>query len=160
MSGKGLTRARLKRLLAYNPKTGKFRWRVDRPLGGHASGNSVCIEQKEFLAHHLAWFYMTGRWPKHQIDHRNMDRSDNRFSNLREATKAQNMRNRLEQKNNTSGMRGIYLQKNKRSVSYFTYIKVNRKRLSLGYFKTFEEAAAARLAAEAKYFMEFRPSTP
>ncbi len=47
-----------------------------------------------FYAHRLAWLYVTGEWPVGSLDHKNGDTADNRFSNLREATRSQNAINR------------------------------------------------------------------
>src|SRR5262249_21970202 len=78
-----LTRARLRELLHYNKKTGEFRWRertgngVRRDLSaGHLSGRGhlfISIDQRVYAAHQLAWFYVTGRWGKPEIDHRDGD---------------------------------------------------------------------------------------
>jgi len=46
------------------------------------------------LAHRLAWLYMAGAWPSGVIDHMNGDPSDNRWSNLRDVTQAENNANR------------------------------------------------------------------
>jgi hypothetical protein len=169
---KKLTPAEVKKLLSYDPHTGIFRWRVDR-LGGNASGNrgikagsvagylsdtghqKIGINRQEYLAHRLAFVLMTGRWPKNQVDHRNMKPADNRWSNLREATKAQNMRNRREQRNNTSGVRGVH--KLKANGRFYAYIKVDGCRLHLGGYTSLQEASAVRLSAEKKYFGEFAP---
>lgn len=51
---------------------------------------------------------MTGEWPERDIDHINRDGLDNRWSNLRLATKSQNMRNHGLFKTNTSGMTGVH----------------------------------------------------
>ena len=42
-----------------------------------------------------------------EVDHRNMDRLDNRKENLRVASRAENMRNKGMQVNNTSGFKGV-----------------------------------------------------
>jgi HNH endonuclease len=47
-----------------------------------------------YRAGRLAWLYMTGEWPKNQIDHINRDKADNRFCNLRDVTQTENMRNK------------------------------------------------------------------
>ena len=47
----------------------------------------------DYVAHRLAWLYMTGEWPRHEIDQINLDRSDNRFCNLRPANRSQNSAN-------------------------------------------------------------------
>lgn len=36
---------------------------------------------------------MTGEWPENDVDHKNRDRSDDRWANLREATRSQNKAN-------------------------------------------------------------------
>lgn len=47
-----------------------------------------------------------------------------------------------------SGITGVYIQKGK----YRAEITVDKKRIFLGSFETLKEAAAARHAAEVKYF--------
>src|SRR5665213_3102737 len=102
-----LTQARLKKLLHYDPLTGMFTWRIthgrhDRWKAGARAGNLhksdrrwlIRIEGIRYKAHRLAWLYMTGRWPRDQIDHKDTDSSNNVFTNLREATNAQNQQNR------------------------------------------------------------------
>jgi hypothetical protein len=98
----------LRRILAYDPDTGDFRWRLRsdrdhswnmRHVGGLAGSTLpigyryVNIRKKLLLAHRLAWLWMTGQWPVDQIDHINGDRVDNRWCNLRLATQKQNSAN-------------------------------------------------------------------
>ena len=54
---------------------------------------------------------MTGRWPENTIDHRDLDRSNNRWTNLREATYSQQRGNSLLQARSTSGVRGVTFDK-------------------------------------------------
>lgn len=53
-------------------------------------------------------------------------------------------------RNNKSGMKGVWY--NPVRNNWFAYISVHRRRHCLGVFKTFAEAADARLRAEERYF--------
>lgn len=76
-----------------------------------------------------------------EVDHINMDKSDNRRCNLRIASHAENQRNRSAHKNNTSGYKGVCLEK--RTGKYFAYINSNGCRYYLGRFANKELAAQA-----------------
>lgn len=68
----------------------------------------LCIEGVRYKAHRLAWLYMTGEDPGElEIDHWNGDITDNRFCNLRLATRPQNRQNRKRHKNSTTGHKGL-----------------------------------------------------
>lgn len=152
-----VTQERLKELLEYDPGTGVFTWRVDR---GSAKTNSVAgcgdgygylrirVDGRAYKAHRLAWLYVHGEFPPDQLDHVNRVRTDNRISNLRPATHAENKQNYSKRRNNTSGVTGVYWHK--RSGKWRTEIMLNRRIFCLGYYNTIEEAAAARAAAKAK----------
>lgn len=115
--GKLLTQERLKEKLRYDPESGQFYWlKTNRAYAwvGRRAGRAakdgyvkVSIDGTIYKAHRLAWFYMTGKWPREQIDHRDMDRSNNAWENLREATNRQNTFNRRSQSNNSSGLKGV-----------------------------------------------------
>lgn len=80
------------------------------------------------------------------VDHRNWDKSNNRKSNLRIATKSENNINIKRRINNTSGYTGVCLNKN--TGKYNARISKNGKRFHLGTFESFEEAVLARHKAE------------
>lgn len=85
------------------------------------------------------------------VDHINMDKLDNRMSNLRLCNNAQNMRNSSLRSNNTTGFKGIRQNWNK----WLARIKVNYQEKYLGSFNSKEEAALAYNKAAVKYFGEF-----
>jgi hypothetical protein len=105
------------------------------------------------LAHRVAWLYMTGEWPAGDIDHINNNRSDNRFSNLRPATRSLNIANSTKKKSNSSGFKGVSFSKANRK--WFAKITVNYRQQSLGYFNTPQEAHAAYVHAAREAFGEF-----
>ena len=160
-----LTQDLIRELLHYDPETGEFRWR--RASTGGRRGRSagaragyrlrtgywfVGLNRRRYLAHRLAWLYMTGEWPPEEIDHVNGDRADNRWANLRLASKSQNMANAPAKKSNKLGMRGVFKTRNGR---YQAQITVNRQVKHLGTFNTPEEARAAYLKASRQGHGEF-----
>ena len=78
-------------------------------------------------------------------DHINGNGLDNRRSNLREATPAQNGQNRRRGLDNRSGFKGVSW--NARDRKWQAHIRVNGPQRSLGYYETAEEAAQAYDAA-------------
>lgn len=158
-----LTRARLGELFSYDPDTGIFARLADVRGGGRAgdvAGNDdgagylrIGIDGREYRCHVLAWLYMTGAMPLHLVDHKNQNRSDNRWRNLRAATKQQNLCNVKRNAANTSGYRGVYWDKQK--GVWVAQIRVNYKNKRVGSFRDLIEAARARDAAAIRYHGEF-----
>ncbi len=160
-----LTQQSLRELLDYDPKTGVFRWRNDSPkrmgpkryAGQVATSFNGCnyaqlyIDGEKFIASRLAWLYMTGQWPEHQIDHINQNRMDDRWENLRAADRAQNCANRTLPSNNTSGHRGVHFQQG-RWLARITHRKVV---YNLGLFANKEDAIKAREEAAIRLHGEF-----
>lgn len=160
IKGQRMTLDRLKELVHYEPETGHFTWRIsssvarpgERAGGGHGLGyRAMGLDYKKYLEHVLAWFYMTGEWPSSEIDHINGDKADNRWTNLRLATRSQNNHNRHLTRRNKSGVHGVHKHGNKfRARLYVSGVHVD-----LGVFDTLAEARAARIAAEKVHLGEF-----
>lgn len=99
----------------------------------------VCRGGNRVLEHRLAWRLMTGKWPTNEIDHRNGDKTDNRWVNLREATAAQNHQNVRD----VSTHRGAYWDKtNKR---YVVSVQADGKRFKEYASSHFSAVVASRL---------------
>jgi len=158
-----ISREHLLEIFKYDPDTGVFT-RVKRtgsrstalPVGWVDNTNGyphVQINGKKYAQHRVAFLYMTGRWPANQIDHRDGDRTNNRWDNLREATNSQNSANRSVQSNNTFGRKGVYWHKGARK--WTASVCLNKKSIYLGLFATESEAAAAYEAKARELFGEF-----
>jgi HNH endonuclease len=106
----------------------------------------IRVDYQNYRGHRLAWFYITGEWPD-QIDHIDMDKANNRWANLREATKSQNQANTGMSKSNTSGLKGVHLVKSK--GRYQASIKVDGRQTFLGYYQSPHVAHIAAIAARA-----------
>lgn len=113
----------------------------------------VCVKYKKYLVHCLIWLLVTGKWPKNELDHRDTNPANNRWVNLREATKSQNMMNRGAQSNNRIGLKGVSWHATMKK--YRARIFVGGKEIPLGYFGTPKEAHAAYIEAAKQYYGEF-----
>jgi hypothetical protein len=158
MAVKDITPERLRRLLDYDPATGLFRWRVTvnrSAVAGSVAGTpggegrvytNIQIDGTKVAAHRLAFLYMTGAWPDAEVDHINGEGHDNRWENLRCATRAQNQQNmRKARSNNAGGVIGI----RKRGKRWTASITADGKRsIHLGTFDDAESAHQAYLVAK------------
>lgn len=161
-----LTHERLRRLLRYDPETGKLFWLVSsarRIKVGDEAGSrdargrtQIKIEGRVYKAHRVIWFWMTGAWPcTFEIDHKNTDFADNRWINLRLATRVQNAANRRACANSKSGLKGVSVERRNRLRPWRSSIYRDGKNIFLGCFATKEEAHAAYAAAAFKHSGEF-----
>lgn len=117
---------------------------------------SIFIDGMGHSAHRLAHLYMTGEWPIDVIDHINRVTGDNRWENLRSATRSQNLGNRRLNVNSRGGLKGVTpLGSGRNAKWYQSRIQVGGKRIRIGIFTTPEEAHAAYVDAAKKYFGEF-----
>ena len=147
---------RLHEVLVYDPLTGSITWKVtlsNRGLAGKEAGQihnvynyrMIRVDKRMHRAHRVAWALYYGVWPKQTLDHINGIRTDNRLSNLREATMAEQAQNR--KRHPRDGLPGAHLNNGR----WVAHIQVNRKQMHLGSFATAEEAHACYLKAKAKY---------
>ncbi len=144
----------LRTFVHYDPDTGVFTRRKKwgpKPAGSVIGGLSpqgywqIGINGKTYPAHRLAWLYVTDVWPDGDIDHINQNRADNRFCNLRVATRSENLQNARLRKNNQSGVTGVSWHAKKQR--WRAHIMILGRRLFLGQFKSKEEAVSARKKA-------------
>lgn len=152
-----ITQERLKELLHYDPETGVFTWRIrtsNRVKVGDVAGSAAAYGYLEIgidgvtaKSHRLAFLYMTGEWPEHDVDHINGIRTDNRWANLRTATRSQNLQNlRAAKSNSKTGLLGV----SPYNGTFRASIKHNGKQITLGRFSCPHAAHAAYLKAKAE----------
>ncbi len=141
---KKLTHERLKVILDYDPSTGIFTWKKSGRIASRNTGDlcvRIGIDGRRYKLHRLAWFYVTGDWPEHYIDHIDGDVTNNRFSNLREATPSQNQHNRNAKGYCFDKSRGKWMAK----------LRTNYRQIFLGRFSTPQEARKAYIEGCRKY---------
>ena len=151
-----------KKLFEYNPETGVLTWRAGTRKGqragydrnnGHGYTYRVVryreghSDKKRWYEHRVVWTLVNGPIPEgYVIDHIDGDPSNNKIENLRCVTTSVNGTNTRIRVNNTSGVTGVSWQS--RAGKWRAQIHKEKKPLHLGVYKTFEEAIAARRAAE------------
>ena len=162
-----LTQERALQAFDYNPVTGKLFWKVftsRRVKVGQEAGSlntsgaakgyiSVRIDTKLYLAHRVIWLMVHGEWPEQDTDHLDLNRSNNKLSNLRTASRAQNMWNRPKLSGNTSGVKGVF--RSKTTGNFIASTRCNGKKIHIGVYKTIEEAHKAWIAAVTTYHGSF-----
>ena len=146
---------RLREAMLYDPQTGSIvrgsdskrgRWKAGSPMGTLSKGYLyINLDRVIYGAHRMIWKYMTGEDPSGDIDHINGNPSDNRWCNLRVATRGQNTLNRTALKNNKLGAKGVHQIKT--SGRFRARVGIGYKSIDLGVFGTLEEAKAAYDAA-------------
>lgn len=160
-----LTQARLKELIQYNPDTGEFyrkfkdpkRNKIINSITAYNYGKKYyrfMLDTRLYLAHRLAFLYMTGSFPRHDVDHINGNGLDNRWTNIRAVTRLENSQNRKLNSNTTSGFCGVSWNKSK--SKWMVQISSNGTKHYLGYYQTLLDAVAARINASIKY--NFHPN--
>lgn len=150
-----LTSDRLLEVLAYDRGTGLFTCRQQRGTkragdvaGGLDASGYVCIEidHRRYLAHRLAFLAVTGDWPKLRVDHIDGDRSNNRWSNLRDASVMTNQQNlRRAMSSSSTGLLGAHAAPGGR---FRSSIRIAGKLQHIGTFDTAEAAHDAYVVAK------------
>lgn len=149
----------LKEILSYCPDTGVFTWLANRGFNktsGKRAG-SLCktsgyrrikIKGKTIYEHRLACIYMTGDTSFKDVDHINLDKSDNKWSNIRKVTRSQNCMNKDVGAYSTTGVKGVTWRKDLNK--YLAKITLSGKVSYLGVFSEIEDARNAYNVAMAK----------
>ena len=146
---------RIRELLSYDEQTGVLTWRIATANSfkvgdeaGHLTRNGyirVRILGRDIMAHRLAWFLATGAWPENEIDHIDGVRSNNRFENLRPATRNLNQQNiRRAKAGNRLGLLGV----SRNGSGFQARIRADGSSRCLGTFPTPELAHDAYLRAK------------
>lgn len=165
---KNLTAKFVREKFTYDPEEGLLRWR--NPSGRHgripagsvagtiteAEGyRSVTIGGRQYRASRLIWVYVTGKWPKVQIDHEDTDTGNDRWNNLRLATGSQNKANSRKYRNKSSLLKGVQAVQKRRSIRFRAVATKDGVREHLGYFDTEQEAHVAYLKRAEELHGEF-----
>ena len=158
--------AELRRRFDYDEATGRLIYkippgknhpqRVGKPAGTkHSEGGwVVTVNYGHYLNCRLVWMHVYGEDPGElEVDHKDGDRSNDRLSNLRLATRAQQQWNVPKSSRNKSGYKGVIFYA--RTGRWRAYINEAGKSKHLGYFSTKEEAAAVYQQAAKNLHREF-----
>lgn len=115
---------------------------------------AIMYKGVKYYNHRIIYFLKTGQDPENfTIDHINRDTTNNNVSNIRLATKKQQLGNTKINKKNKSGYKGVSL--NAKSNKWYAFIRVERKSIFLGSYNNKEDAAIAYNRAAVQYFGEF-----
>ena len=143
------------KLIAYNIITGVFKWKVNKSnkkagsIAGRVKKDSgyryITINKQECAAHRIAWLLVTKKDPyPYEIDHKDRNKGNNAFHNLRQATIQQNSSNRKIGSNNTSGHKSITFQSHQTTNPWVVCIHQQNRSHYVGSFPTLEMALEAR----------------
>lgn len=154
----------LREYFFYESKTGELRWKKSKPPRGYEGDLAGCYSPDGYfrvrfagnlyLNHRLIWFLKTGEDPgDREVDHINLNRSDNRWTNLRLASPSSNMHNMRLLKRNKSGAKGVCWCKTMNK--WRAYATVNYKQYRFGYFSTIKEAEAAAVEGRKALHKQF-----
>lgn len=146
-----------RQLLNYDSTTGIFTWRVktgQRGQVGAVAGSKhkdgylqIQIGGRKYLSHRLAWLHVKGEWPVYLLDHRDGNRKNNIFTNLRHADRSINSQNqRRARADNKTGLLGA----TRNGKGWKAVINLKGVRYYLGTFSSPEKAHEVYLAAKRK----------
>lgn len=164
-SNERLTAGQLRALLKYFPDTGEWTWLVAvarRVKVGDTAGwrradgrRKISIDSKTYYGSRLAWLYMTGQWPDGEVDHDDLNKANDRWSNLRKATHAQNQTNSRPRRHNKAGLKGVAINSKGHRLPFYAQISVNGKVRRIGSFATAQAAHEAYCAEARSIHPEF-----
>lgn len=139
------------------PKQGR---KLDKPAGtvNIYGYTNIRVNGKLYPAHRLAWFYMTGTWPRAYIDHKDGEPRNNKWNNLREATAHQNAANKRRKRGSASGVKGVIY--NRFLDTWDVHISCKGRVYSYGPYYSVTSAWRAHAKYSQILFGEFSRSDP
>lgn len=151
----GITQGELRELFHYDLENGCLIWKVARSprikIGtpaGYVSPygyTQIRLNGKLWMSHRLIWMYMTGSFPLNDIDHIDGDRSNNKWGNLRDVTREENMQNRKgPDEDSLTGVLGVCFDR--QSGKYRAQRTIYKRKVLNKLFNTIEEAKEAYLS--------------
>lgn len=157
-----MTQDEVRELFDYDADSGELLWRAPHRYAGRVAGTpndkgrlTVWVRAvgsyKQHYVHRLIWLWVYGVWPS-QMDHINLNRTDNRLANLRECTPSQSGANRRGWAK--SGYKGV----RKNGQKWAAYVRRDGAKRYLGTYPTPEEAHAAFLEAAVSIHGEYARS--
>ena len=130
----------------------KYKWHVKKD--GYMYRNASTEELKRGMPRSIAMHRQLMGFPKGKtIDHINHNKLDNRLSNLRVASYADNQANSRKLKRTSSKYKGV--RYHRRDNVWHAYITIKGKQKHLGTFKSEKDAAQAYNNAAKRFFGEF-----
>lgn len=114
----------------------------------------IGIDGRVYKEHQLAWVIMTGEKAP-QVDHKDRDKGNNKWANLRKADTSKNKANNTGYKRTQDLPKGVYHQRGSSVNKFVAMIRVKGKGIYLGVHPTAEAAHKAYQEAAKKYFGEF-----
>jgi hypothetical protein len=144
--------SRAKEIFHYDLETGFLTWKEvskykrrikigDRAGYSHHKGYRwISVDGKEYQEHRFIWFWMTGNNAPKQLDHKDGNRNNNKWDNIRLATDTQNQANKRRGKPNKNGYKGVAIKRFVNSTKYQASISDHGKPKYLGLFNTAKEA--------------------
>jgi len=162
-----LSIAEIKQRLAVDLETGRCTWidatKYHARLNGREAGTPRKNKRGKYYWHikingipykraQIVLMVKTNRWPDDMVDHEDGNSLNDKASNLRHATGAQNAWNHKARAKDSPLPMGV---RQTRLGRYQARIAVNKKQMSLGVFTTIEEAVTAYQAARKEHFDDF-----
>jgi len=162
-SRKNITQDFLRAIFDYDAEKGRLIWKES--TRGHKAGEIAGTLQRSkshgeqyrqisigyggvdvvTLEHRLIFLWHHGYLPV-QVDHVNMNKTDNRIENLRSSDASRNQMNTVVRTSTKSGLKGVHWDESR--GAWMSRIKINGKHVFLGRFATKEEAYEARKQAQ------------
>jgi len=140
----------MRQRLSYDAETGVIRWKESGKEAGTLTSHGyrqIRFAGKFLYAHRIAWAFIFGKWPDHQIDHVDGNRLNNSARNLRDIPVAINNQNRKKaNKNNSTKLLGAYFDK--QIGKWKSSITLNGRSKHIGVFENAEQAHAAYVQAK------------